>query len=312
MIELPQFGFYIGKSYNKKVVPPSSYNLIFEDTFDRFNINNWQLAPTYADFQPTNLNQYWQTNFNDNLVTVNDNLLHLGIKYNPKTYFLKNFTWNKEELKHIFNTSNDEYMWTIPTECGKIYSIPEFLYGWFEASIMLPTGIGYWPAFWLSGAHSWGPEIDIFEAYSFKGIKYPSTFGIGPFHYNRNWWAIETNLHYGDSTLTNGPLQMHSTGATCHHIKNTTKRFVQYVCHWTPTYIKIYYDGNLIYKCTNTNILKWFNISFNPDGYESRHNGATYNPGMRILLNHGIDGKMQALPNYDSSDLIVQYIRVYQ
>lgn len=41
-----------------------------------------------------------------------------------------------------------------------------------EAEFQAPTARGTWPAFWLNGAHSWPPEIDIAE---WKGLLHLET-----------------------------------------------------------------------------------------------------------------------------------------
>jgi beta-glucanase (GH16 family) len=46
---------------------------------------------------------------------------------------------------------------------GKITSRRPFTYGKFKIRAKLPRGRGIHPAFWLSGAKRWPPEIDIFE-----------------------------------------------------------------------------------------------------------------------------------------------------
>lgn len=54
-------------------------------------------------------------------------------------------------------------------ESGMIRSDFTLTYGFFEARVKMPRGLGAWPAFWLnsdvseSGRLSWPPEIDIFE-----------------------------------------------------------------------------------------------------------------------------------------------------
>ena len=54
-------------------------------------------------------------------------------------------------------------------ESGMIRSDFTARYGFFEARVKMPGGLGVWPAFWLnsdvsdSGKLSWPPEIDIFE-----------------------------------------------------------------------------------------------------------------------------------------------------
>ena len=54
-------------------------------------------------------------------------------------------------------------------ESGMVRSKPTFKYGYFEARIKVPGGLGVWPAFWLNsdsdaqGKTGWPPEVDILE-----------------------------------------------------------------------------------------------------------------------------------------------------
>jgi beta-glucanase (GH16 family) len=54
-------------------------------------------------------------------------------------------------------------------ESGMIRSDWTTRYGYIEARVKMPGGVGMWPAFWLNpdvseaGAATWPPEIDIFE-----------------------------------------------------------------------------------------------------------------------------------------------------
>lgn len=63
-------------------------------------------------------------------------------------------------------------------ESGMVRSKPTFKYGYFEARIKMPPGVGVWPAFWLNsdsdaqGKTGWPPELDILEfAYNGKEDK---------------------------------------------------------------------------------------------------------------------------------------------
>jgi beta-glucanase (GH16 family) len=59
--------------------------------------------------------------------------------------------------------------WGVNYESGMVRSDWTARYGYFEARVKMPRGIGLWPAFWLvsdvsaRGELSWPPEIDIFE-----------------------------------------------------------------------------------------------------------------------------------------------------
>src|SRR5574344_2376596 len=314
MFYIPCLGLHFGNYHKNRVTPPSNYKLIFNDDFKCFDDKKWALPEQWEDFQPFNIKQHWQTDMNDGLVVCGADGLTLKIKNKPKTYNIKDFDWNRDEIKNALNITNNDYEWTIPTECGKIKSKKCFLYGWFEANIKLPKGYGYWPAFWLSGAHSWGPEIDIFEGYTINGENYDKIINCGSLSYKKDFWRIESNIHYGDSTITNSIDSMNDTKAKEHYTKNANERYVQYVCHWTNDFIKIYYDGQLVRCCDNKDIMKWFNNTYNPTDYEKRHNGNRYNAEMCILLNHGIDNEIKGLPQCDNSHnhMYIKDIKVYQ
>ena len=61
-------------------------------------------------------------------------------------------------------------------ESGMIRSTYLQRYGYFEARVKLPSGVGVWPAFWLNSDYGpngellWPPEIDIFE-YVVNGVE---------------------------------------------------------------------------------------------------------------------------------------------
>jgi beta-glucanase (GH16 family) len=46
---------------------------------------------------------------------------------------------------------------------GAVASNTAYTYGLYEISCRQPAGSGYWPAFWLTAAVGWPPEIDCFE-----------------------------------------------------------------------------------------------------------------------------------------------------
>jgi beta-glucanase (GH16 family) len=67
---------------------------------------------------------------------------------------------------------------------SKIIKPPGFVYtyGFAEARVKIPSGRGFWPAFWtLPASYAWPPEIDIFEIWSHE-------IATAAFH-----------LHYNDS-----------------------------------------------------------------------------------------------------------------
>src|SRR6201999_2247751 len=50
-----------------------------------------------------------------------------------------------------------------PYSSGSITTNRTFTYGYFEARVRVPSGKGFWPAYWLTSSTRWPPEWDIFE-----------------------------------------------------------------------------------------------------------------------------------------------------
>jgi beta-glucanase (GH16 family) len=59
-------------------------------------------------------------------------------------------------------------------DSSMIRSITTFKYGYFEARMLLPSGLGVWPAFWINPQSGWPPEIDIIEFVLNGGTEMPT------------------------------------------------------------------------------------------------------------------------------------------
>ena len=266
---------------NREVLPSSEYKTVFEDRFtDTLNTKDWGYGQPWGDFHPEHLYQYYDTK--GELCYTSDNSLVLELKNAPKT-------WKKNDLPKWKQSDLLPDIFTIPVGVGMLHSKSSWQHGWFEAWIQLPEGKDYWPAFWLSGKSSWPPEIDILEAYSHHGSKYakPGIF---------NWFKklnqkIQPNLHYGD--VATDTKQMY--GARDIPIAKVTERFIQYVCLWEEDRIEIYYDGIMVFKCTDSEILEWYNKK-NADQF--------------IILNHGLHHHYKGTPT--ESKMLIKNVRVMQ
>jgi beta-glucanase (GH16 family) len=95
-------------------------------------------------------------------------------------------------------------------------------YGLFEVRAKLPTGQGFWPAFWLMPENgSWPPELDVMEA-------------LG-----NNASTIYTTAH---STTLAGNQESQAVSVA------NTSAWHTYAVDWEPDYITWYVDGQAVYK----------------------------------------------------------------
>lgn len=112
----------------------------------------------------------------------------------------------------------------------------QFQYGKIEARIMLPTGKGLWPAFWMIGADidnvGWPNcgEMDIME-------------GRG-------------SQPYGTICAMHGPGYSGNTriGATYWSTSRLHLAYHIYTVEWGPGYANYYVDGNFFYSVTPASV----------------------------------------------------------
>ena len=224
---------WIFRSKNDPIAyPPDGYTLEKEYDLTTLNLDDWDMGPSWGDYHPKLLNAYYDR-AGETIETDTSGIMKIGIKYKPKRF------------------SSDTGALVIPYIRGRLHSKLKFRYGWFEAMIKQPKGKNLWSAFWLTGAHSWPPEIDIFEAYSDESIKYKE--GIFP------RTKIKPNLHYG--YVDKGTKEAYGTRSI--PVWKMEDRFVHYACLWEEDRIEIYYDGQLAFKCTDPKILDYFNSGHN-------------------------------------------------
>ena len=113
---------------------------------------------------------------------------------------------------------------------GRVYAkVTEgWLYGYFEARILLPSGKGTWPAFWMMPANNnfatnpWPGcgEIDIMEE-----------VGADPN-------IISSSIH---TAAYNHTINTQKTAAR--NIGTAESEYHVYACEWTPNYLRFFVDG---------------------------------------------------------------------
>lgn len=162
------------------------------------------------------------------------------------THEVQNSGWVNNELQ---NYVNGEYNGQRVTELvdgklnihcfkaanGKVYSGRVYaqvntgwLYGYFEARILLPSGKGTWPAFWMMPAgidynsNPWPDcgEIDIMEE-----------VGADPNE-------VSSSIH---CKAYNHPMNTQKTAKR--NIQTAESEYHVYACEWTPDYLRFLVDG---------------------------------------------------------------------
>lgn len=168
---------------------------------------------------------------------------------------------------------------------GRIISTQPILYGYTEARIWLPSGQGFWPAFWTVGADQnvgvpWPltGEIDIMEA--INTMKTSSGTIHGPDVVNQTAYQVTKAVAPSSGTLA---------GA-----------WHTYAIDWTATYITFYLDGQAYETITRASMPA-------QDVWE-------FDTPQLIQLNLAVGGNSPGSPNASTpfpSSMLVDYVRHY-
>ncbi len=253
-------------------VPPG-YTLAFNDEFNGTTLNRakWMTRFIYAGGTQDRLNDEKQRyRDNDNHVVANGVLSLVARK--------------------VSSTDPDG----INYESGMIRSDWTSRYGYYEARVKMPGGIGVWPAFWLNsdvsaeGRLAWPPEIDIFEFVN-NGVEDK----LNMLHSNVVAQSGTTStLMYADAAFNTGwadyvaPFNFnegwHTVGA-----------------QWDPTTVTVYVDGLKIYTRT----------------YQWNYADGTLAGPAHILLNLAIGGSWAGRHGIDDTAfpqaLQIDWVRAY-
>ena len=151
-----------------------------------------------------------------------------------------------------------------------------FKYGKVDIRAKLPSGGGTWPALWMLGNN-----ID--------SVGWPACGEIDIMeHVGNQLNKIYGTVHHPNHSGGN------ADGATV-NIPNVTTEFHIYSLDWSPTQIKFYVDNQLFYTFANNSSLP-------------------FNQNFFFIMNIAMGGNFGGAvdPNFTSSTLEVDYIRVYQ
>lgn len=239
---------------------------------------------------PAGYRLVWQDEFNEGEFLDNS-------KWNHE---VKNSGWVNHELQNYVNGKTPKGVRvteikdgalhiTALKEDGKVYSGRVYgnlrqgwQYGYVEARILLPSGKGTWPAFWMMPVHftSWphDGEIDIMEE-------------VG---YHRDY--VSSSLHADGHVHSNGTQVTKEV-----YCKGAEGEYHVYGMEWTADYFQFYVDGKktLYYKNPGTGVRDW-----------------PYDAPFYVIFNLAWGGDWGGSQGVDESALPVtmkvDYVRVFQ
>jgi beta-glucanase (GH16 family) len=240
----------------------AGYSLVWSDEFNSSSIDttvwNFWVGPAYND------ELQFYTSRTENAF-IDDGKLHLRAQ--KETYNGMRYTSAR------ISTDSTSIGWK---------------HGRFEASIKMPNGKGYWPAFWLMPIRDigWpkGGEIDIME---FRGNEIHTTTGAVHFYVAGCTASSWECRRYINDSITLPEIDL-------------TDSFNQYALEWTEDELIWFFNGTEFQRVQIDDI----DADFNP-----------FSTPFYIILNLAIGGNF--LENPDEStpfpqSLVVDYVRVYQ
>lgn len=151
-----------------------------------------------------------------------------------------------------------------------------FKYGKVDIRAKLPAGGGTWPALWMLGDN-------------ISTVGWPACGEIDIMeHVGNQLNKIYGTVHHPNHSGGN------ADGATV-NIPNVTTEFHVYSLDWSPTQIKFYVDNQLFYTFANSSSLP-------------------FNQNFFFIMNIAMGGNFGGAvdPNFNSSTMEVDYVRVYQ
>lgn len=169
---------------------------------------------------------------------------------------------------------------------ARINTTDYWTYGYFEARLKLPAGLGTWPAFWMmpqeSGSWPGCGEMDIMEHVGADLNEVSSSI-----HCQAYYHAINTQK------------------TAARHLDGATEEFHVYALEWTEECVRTYVDGVLL-------------LEYNPDDYPLGRNEDTwpFHKAFGLKLNLAWGGDWGGYKGVDESCLPqtfeIDYVRVFQ
>jgi len=254
---------------------PNGYQLVFQDEFEKSGMPNPQFW-TYEEGFIRNLElQYYRP---QNASVKKGKLIIEGKRHQITNESFNPASSNWKESREWAQYSSA----SITTEGRK-----KFQYGIFEFRAKLDPSMGLWPAIWMLGTERPWPEngeIDILEFFRIDGH---------PTLVTSTFWLGKDDKQIGKDSRT---LLSHFTEQDPDWIKN----FHVWKMDWTPNYIRLYLDDELLNEVDLTK-------TYQPDGFNPFHHPHY------ILINLAIGaGGGDPTETKFPRKLEVDFVRVYQ
>ena len=226
-----------------------------------------------------------------------------GISEDDWNWELHEPGWVNNELQSYVKSENNVYvkdgvLVIKPIKAGDSYTSGrvntqgkhDFTYGYFEASIKMPAGKGFLPAFWMmpTDENNYGQwprcgEIDIAEV---LGNDTKTAYGT---------------IHYGNP-------HSESQGKITYSNQDFSTDFHVYGVEWLPGRLNWYVDGELIHTEDD-----WYTTTV---GQGTVTYPAPFDQPFYIILNLAVGGTWPGNPDettdFDAASMDIDYVRVYQ
>ncbi|MEL6986723.1 MAG: glycoside hydrolase family 16 protein [Bacteroidota bacterium] len=260
----------------------SNYVLVFSDEFNESTIDTNKWYTKYPYYPPEDRSPFKNQIYLDRNVFVKDGKAHILMKEEEYTYM----DITKDRTAGVLHT--------------KWEARNRFQYGIFEMRAIVPTGDGFWPAFWMYG---WcANEIDIFE-------------------FSNNDNLFRTDMH------TQVPCgKKHEHDGEKHELPfKVSDDFHVYTLIWTPFKLIWQIDGityRTVYKYYRKTLLGWKGVDC--DEIQLLGNQKVWKSqifpfyDMDLIISSGFGNpnsgygnlpiKSEELP----AEFIIDYVRVYQ